>query len=50
MPLRTKRAEIDAHPDRVREALGDGAAKARAIAQETMREVRDRMGLGSGAK
>jgi tryptophanyl-tRNA synthetase len=49
VPLRTKRAEIDAHPDRVRQALGDGAAKARAIAQETMREVRDRMGLGSGA-
>jgi tryptophanyl-tRNA synthetase len=49
VPLRIKRAEIEAHPDRVRQALGDGAAKARAIAQETMREVRDRMGLGSGA-
>jgi tryptophanyl-tRNA synthetase len=49
VPLRTKRAEIEAHPDRVRQALGDGAAKARAIAQETMREVRERMGLGSGA-
>jgi tryptophanyl-tRNA synthetase len=49
VPLRTKRAEIDAHPERVLQALGDGAAKARAIARETMREVRDRMGLGSGA-
>jgi len=34
---------------RVTEALGDGASKARAIAKETMREVRDAMGLGSGA-
>jgi tryptophanyl-tRNA synthetase len=49
VPLRTKRAEIEANPDQVRQALGDGAAKARAIAQETMREVRERMGLGSGA-
>jgi tryptophanyl-tRNA synthetase len=49
VPLRVKRAEIEAHPERVRAALGDGAAKARAIARDTMREVRDAMGLGSGA-
>jgi tryptophanyl-tRNA synthetase len=49
VPLRAKRAEIAAHPDLVRQALGDGASKARRIAEETMREVRGAMGLGSGA-
>jgi tryptophanyl-tRNA synthetase len=49
VPLRTQRAEIDSHPERLREALGDGAAKARRIAVETMREVRPAMGIGSGA-
>ncbi len=49
VPLRIKRAELDAQPGRVKQALGDGAAKARVIARETMREVRERMGLGSGA-
>jgi tryptophanyl-tRNA synthetase len=48
VPLRVKRAELDAHPERLREALTDGAAKARRIARETMREVRGAMGLGSG--
>jgi tryptophanyl-tRNA synthetase len=50
VPLRTKRAELDVEPGRVRQALADGAAKARRIAQETMRQVRDQMGLGSGAQ
>jgi tryptophanyl-tRNA synthetase len=50
VPLRAKRAEIAAHPERTRQALGDGASKARRIAQETMRTVREAMGLGSGAK
>jgi tryptophanyl-tRNA synthetase len=49
VPLRTRRAEIEGRPEQVRAALGDGAAKARRIAQETMREVREAMGLGSGA-
>jgi tryptophanyl-tRNA synthetase len=49
VPLRTKRESLAANPKLVTEALGDGAAKARAIAEETMREVRDAMGLGSGA-
>jgi tryptophanyl-tRNA synthetase len=48
VPLRTKRAELDASPDAVREALGDGAARARRIAEDTIAEVRDRMGLGLG--
>jgi tryptophanyl-tRNA synthetase len=47
VPLRAKRAELDAHPERTREALGEGAAKARRIAAETIREVRGRMGLGT---
>jgi tryptophanyl-tRNA synthetase len=49
VPLRIKRAELEARPSRVREALADGANKARRIAQETMREVRGAMGLGSGS-
>ena len=47
VPLRKKRAELS--PESVRKVLGEGADKARAIAQGTMREVRSVMGLGSGA-
>lgn len=47
VPLRTKRAELDAQPGAVAKALAEGAEKARAIARETMRDVRDRMGLGA---
>jgi len=46
-PVRERAAEYRAHPERVREILGDGAARARVIAGETMAEVRERMGLGS---
>jgi tryptophanyl-tRNA synthetase len=48
VPLRIRRAELEARPQGIRAALGEGAAKARRIAQETMREVRAAMGLGSG--
>ncbi len=48
VPLRAKRESLDAK--KVTEALGDGASKARTIAKETMRQVRDAMGLGSGAR
>jgi len=44
-PFRERAAELHAHPERVREVLDDGAARASAIARETMAEVRDRMGL-----
>jgi len=44
-PMRERAAEYRAHPERVYEILGDGAARCRAIARETLREVRDRMGL-----
>lgn len=44
-PHRAKRAGLMAHPDTVRDILGEGAAKARAIARETMALVRERVGL-----
>jgi tryptophanyl-tRNA synthetase len=47
VPLRLKRESLD--EKKVIEALGDGAAKARILAKETVREVREAMGLGSGA-
>ena len=45
IPLRTKRDALS--KDHVRQALGDGASKARRIAVETMKEVRSVMGIGS---
>jgi len=48
VPLRVKRRELEESPGLVRSALGDGASKARALARETMGEVREAMGLGSG--
>ena len=44
-PLREKRAQLAAHPERVLEILGDGTSKARPIAQKTMEEVSEKMGL-----
>ena len=44
-PFRERRAELEAHPERVREALRHGEERARRIAQETMREVREAMKL-----
>jgi tryptophanyl-tRNA synthetase len=44
-PIRERAAELNASPGRVREVLADGADRARGIARETMREVRDRMGF-----
>ena len=44
-PIRERAAELTAHPERVVELLGAGAEKARRLAGETMREVRDRMGF-----
>jgi tryptophanyl-tRNA synthetase len=45
-PMRERRKELEAHPERVVEALRDGEARARAVAQETMREVREAMKIG----
>jgi tryptophanyl-tRNA synthetase len=44
-PIRERALELQAQPDRVDQILGDGAAAARRIATETMREVRERMGF-----
>jgi len=44
-PIRGRAAEIRAHPERVEQVVGDGAASARRVAGETLREVKDRMGL-----
>jgi tryptophanyl-tRNA synthetase len=48
VPLRTKREALSL--PKIREALGDGAEKARVLARRTMAEVREVMGLGSLAK
>jgi tryptophanyl-tRNA synthetase len=39
-PMRARRAEVVARPDRLREILHDGSKKARSIAAETMERVR----------
>jgi tryptophanyl-tRNA synthetase len=44
-PIRERALELQAQPGRVDQILGDGAAAARRIATETMREVRERMGF-----
>jgi len=44
-PIRARSVEIRARPEVVDQVIGDGAATARRVASETMREVRDRMGL-----
>src|SRR5215213_1523587 len=44
-PIRERALAVRAEPARVAEVLGDGAATARTIAKETIREVKSRMGL-----
>jgi tryptophanyl-tRNA synthetase len=44
-PIRRRAQELREHPERVDDALADGAARAGRLAKETMREVRDRMGF-----
>ena len=43
--FRERRRELTEHPKRVKDALHHGEERARAIAQETMREVRETMKL-----
>ena len=45
VPIRRRAAEIGARPSYVTDVLEDGAMRARTIAQETMRQVYERMGL-----
>ena len=47
-PMRARRAEILSQPDRIREILHDGSAKARAVAQATMADVRAAVRLTYG--
>ena len=44
-PIRERALALQEQPERVDEILADGAAAARRIATQTMRDVRDRMGL-----
>jgi tryptophanyl-tRNA synthetase len=44
-PIQAKRAELEAQPEFVEEVIADGAAKARAVAQETIKETKEKMGL-----
>ncbi|MFQ5878927.1 MAG: tryptophan--tRNA ligase [Dehalococcoidia bacterium] len=44
-PFRQRRAELAAKAGYLEEVLHDGAARARAIARQTIREVRERIGL-----
>jgi tryptophanyl-tRNA synthetase len=44
-PIRRRARELRERPERVNDALADGAARASKLAKETMREVRDRMGF-----
>ena len=44
-PFRAKRAEIAAQPDLVQSVLDNGARRARAIAEKTMKEVREAVQL-----
>jgi len=44
-PFRERRAELAAQPGYIDRVLAQGAARARVIAQETLREAKDKMGL-----
>lgn len=48
LPIRERRAELAAHPQRVWEALDRGASQASELAARTMQEVRQKMGLRGG--
>jgi tryptophanyl-tRNA synthetase len=47
--IRARAAELEADPARVDRILADGAARARAVAVETMQRVRARLGLRAAA-
>jgi tryptophanyl-tRNA synthetase len=44
-PMRERRAEVLAQPGRLRDILMDGSSRARSIARETMKQVRDAVKL-----
>ncbi len=47
-PMRARRSELMAKPGRLREIVLDGSSQARAIAQRTMKDVREAVGLAYG--
>jgi tryptophanyl-tRNA synthetase len=47
-PIRARAGELAAEPKRVETALVEGAERARAIARETMHDVKELMGLDTG--
>ena len=49
-PIRERRAELMANRGLVVDILHESAKKMRAVARETMREVREKSGLGALAK
>lgn len=44
-PLQEKRKELEDNPEYVEKVIKEGAERARAVAQKTVKEVRERMGL-----
>lgn len=44
-PIQEKRKELEANPDYVEKVIKDGAEKARKIASQTIKEVKEKMGL-----
>ena len=48
-PIRERAAELEAAPGEVDRALAEGAEKARAIARQTIADVKERMGFMPGA-
>lgn len=47
-PIREKRKELEANPEYVTKVIKDGAERARKLAQATLREVKEKMGLRGG--
>jgi len=46
-PIRERKKQLQANPERVETILREGARKARTVAQRTITEVRERVGLWS---
>jgi tryptophanyl-tRNA synthetase len=49
-PIRQRREELESAPDQAADLLSDGAGRARASAEETMRMVRDAVGYGGSLR
>jgi tryptophanyl-tRNA synthetase len=47
-PIQKKRKELERKPEEVDRIIKEGAEKARQIAKETLKEVKEKMGLRGG--